>query len=244
LLAAVMLLGAATAARATPSTVVWAPSTTYTQPFLTPHLTYDSYFRKDADYPTTVGLTIGLIPSDVVQAEAGFDLLYPSDDPVVLNGKVTLLEDKLFAYQPALSVGVANAGVTDATNFAMVYGILSKTVPGVGATVAAGLGYGLDDDLWVDETGEADQTVFLGSITSPTLSVGKPWLSGLALAADVQTGSNSFSAAGVAGVLYFTPSVALLTGPVFFLNRDTQPNRSDFMWTMQVDVDVPSLTGK
>jgi hypothetical protein len=239
-----MLLGAATAARATPSTVVWAPSTTYTQPFLTPHLTYDSYFRKDADYPTTVGLTIGLIPSDVVQAEAGFDLLYPSDDPVVLNGKVTLLEDKLFAYQPALSVGVANAGVTDATNFAMVYGILSKTVPGVGATVAAGLGYGLDDDLWVDETGEADQTVFLGSITSPTLSVGKPWLSGLALAADVQTGSNSFSAAGVAGVLYFTPSVALLTGPVFFLNRDTQPNRSDFMWTMQVDVDVPSLTGK
>lgn len=241
LLAAVMLLGAATAARATPSTVVWAPSTTYTQPFMTPHLSYDTYFRKDADYPTTVGLTIGLIPSDVVQAEAGFDLLYPSDDPVVLNGKVTLLEEKLFAYQPALSIGVANAGVTSATNYAMVYGMLGKTVPGIGATVAAGLGYGIDDTLWVDENGEADQTVFLGSITSPTLDIGKPWLSGLALAADVQTGSNSFAAAGAAAVLYFTPSIGLLTGPVFFLERETQPGRSDFMWTMQVDVDVPAL---
>lgn len=241
LLVAVLLLVGATVARATPSTVVWAPSTTYTQPFMVPHLTYDTFFRKDASYPTTVGLTLGLIPSDVVQGEAGFDLLYPSDDPLVLNGKLTLVEEKLFAYQPALSVGVANAGITSATNFAMVYGVLSKTIPGVGATVAAGVGYGIDDELWVDENGETDQTVFLGSITSPTLSVGKPWLSGLGLAADIQTGSNAFSAGGVAAVLYFTPSIALLTGPVFFLERDTQPGRSDFMWTMQVDVDVPSL---
>ncbi|HET7753614.1 MAG TPA: hypothetical protein VFK85_06870 [Anaeromyxobacteraceae bacterium] len=241
---AVMLLGAASAARATPSTVVWAPSTTYTQPFLVPHLTYDTYFRRDASYPTTVGLTMGVLPSDVVQAEVGFDLLYPSNDPLVLNGKVTLLEDKLFKFQPGLSIGVANAGITAATNFAMVYGILSKTVPGVGATLSAGIGYGLDDKLWVDENGKADQTMFIGSVTSPTLNVGQPWLSGLGLAADVQTGRNAFSAAGVAGVLYFTPSVALLTGPVFFLNRDTQPNRSDFMWTMQIDVDIPSLVSK
>lgn len=243
LLAALLLLLSASAARATPSTIVWSPGTTYTQPFLVPHLTYDTYFRNDASYPTTVGLTMGLLPSDVVQAEAGFDLLYPADDPLVLNGKVTLLEDKLFSYQPALSIGVANAGITSATNFAMVYGVLSKTVPGVGATLSAGVGYGIDDELWVDENGEADQTVFIGGVTSPTLSIGKPWLSGLGLAADVQTGSNAFSAAGAAAVLYFTPSVALLTGPVFFLNRDTQPGRSDFMWTMQVDVDVPSLVG-
>lgn len=241
LLVALLLLGAASAAHATPSTVVWAPSTTYTQPFLVPHLTYDTYFRNDASYPTTVGLTLGLLPSDLVQAEAGFDLQYPADDPLFLNGKVTLLEDKLFAYQPALSLGVANAGITSATNYAMVYGVLSKTIPGVGATLAAGVGYGIDDELWVDENGEADQTMFIGSLTSPVIGIGKPWLDGLAFAADVQTGSNSFSAAGAAAVLYVTPSVALLTGPVFFLNRDTQPGRSDFMWTMQVDVDVPSL---
>ena len=55
----------ALAARATPSTTVWAPSTTAIQPFLTPHLTYDTYFWKGATagqagsplYPITTGLT-------------------------------------------------------------------------------------------------------------------------------------------------------------------------------------------
>jgi hypothetical protein len=237
LAAALAALLVAGAARATPSTVVWSPATTYTQPFLVPHLTYDSYFRNDGDLPTTAGLTIGVLPSETVQAELGFDLLYPGNDPLYLNGKMTLLEDKLFAFQPALSVGVANAGVTDATNFAMAYAVLGKTIGG--ASLALGGYYGIDEDLWIDETGADDQVGLLASIASPAIKVGKKWLDSVVLLADVQTGSNAFSAAGAAAALYFTPAVSLLTGPVFFLEPDVQVNGSEFMWTMQLDVDLP-----
>jgi hypothetical protein len=234
-------LAGASAAWATPSTTVWAPSTTYTQPFLVPHLTYDTYFTKGAGrgYPVTTGLTIGVLPYDAVQAEVGFDLLFPTDDPVLLNGKVTLVEDKLFAYQPALSLGVANAGVTAATDLAMVYAVLGKTIPGVGASVAIGGYYGLNGNLWVDKNGAKEQAGLLASVASPPIKVGAPVLDSIVLAADVQTGKNAFGAAGVAASFYFTPNVALLTGPVFFLEKALQPNGSSYMWTVQLDLDAP-----
>jgi hypothetical protein len=244
LLAAVALLAAGSAS-ATPSTVVWSPATAYTQPFLVPHISYDSYFGKDNALQTVTGLTTGVLPSDVVQAEVGFDLLYPARDPLFLNAKATLLEDKLFAYQPALTVGVANAGVTDPTNFAMGYALLSKTVAGF--AIAGGAYYGFDDDLWVDADGETDQVGALASIAAPAIKVGQPFLDSIVLAADVQTGSNAFSAAGAAASFYFTPSIALLTGPVFFLERATNTGLlapqggSDFMWTVQLDVDLPGV---
>jgi hypothetical protein len=236
----VAIAAAADATWATPSTVVWAPSTTYTQPYLVPHITYDSYFSRTSDLATTTGLTIGVLPFDAVQAELGFDLFFPVDDPLMLNGKITLLEDKLFAYQPALSVGVANVGVTSATDFAMVYGVLGKTIPGLGATVAAGLGYGVNENLYVEPDGNDDQLMFLGSVTAPAIKIGKPFLDNIVLAADVQTGRNGFSAWGAAASFYFTPTVGLLTGPVFFLEPDSVGG-TDWLWTLQLDVDLPGI---
>jgi hypothetical protein len=230
-------LAAASAAQATPSTTVWAPSTTYTQPYLVPHITYDTYFRKDASYPVTTGLTMGISPSEIVQSEVGFDLLYPANDPLVLNAKVTLVEDKLASFFPALSLGIANAGITNTTNYAMGYALVGKTIAGVSLT--GGVYYGFDDKLWVDKNGAKDQVGALASIALPAIKVGQPFLDSIVLAADVQTGNNIFSAGGVAASFYFTPSIAVLTGPVFFLARETQPNRSDFMWTVQLDVDAP-----
>jgi hypothetical protein len=233
-------LASAGHAWATPSTTVWAPSTTYTQPFLVPHLSYDTYFRNNGDLPTTAGLTMGVIPSETLQGELGFDLLYPGNDPLFLNGKVTLVEDKLFANQPALSLGIANAGITTATNWAMAYALVGKTIPGVGGSVAVGGYYGLDDKLWRDPNGKKDRAGLLASIASPTIKIGQPFLDSIVLAADVQTGSNAFSAAGAAASFYFTPSIALLTGPVFFLEKNAPGAAgTDFMWTMQIDVDLP-----
>lgn len=243
----------ASAAWATPSTTVWAPSTTYTQPFLVPHLTYDSYFARKADLSTTTGLTVGVLPFEALQAEVGFDLIMPGNDPLFLNGKVTLVEDKLFANQPALSIGVANGGVTTATNWAMAYGVLGKTIHG--ASIAAGAYYGLDEDLWREKptgpdadgdgvgdlAGDKSQVGVLASIAAPPIKIGKPFLDSVVFLADVQTGSNVFGAWGAAAALYFTPSVSLLTGPVFFLEEDLQPNGQRFMWTMQLDVDLPGV---
>src|SRR5205814_420047 len=98
----------ALSANATPSTTVWAPSTTAIQPFLTPHLTYDTYFWKGPSagqpgsplYPVTTGVTMGVLPFDSVQLEVGFDLLLPSPDPLLLNAKIGVPEDKLLPWMP------------------------------------------------------------------------------------------------------------------------------------------------
>ena len=233
-------LTAASAAWATPSTTVWAPSTTYTQPFLVPHLTYDTYFKNDSNYPVTTGLTIGVLPYDALQAEIGFDLLYPAQNPLFVNGKVTLVEDKLFAYQPGLSVGVANVGLNSATDSTMVYAVAGKLLPGLNTTVAVGGYYGLNSKFYSDAEGNEEQAGLLASFASPTLKIGKV-VDGIQLIGDVQTGSNAFGAAGGALVFYFASNVSVLTGPVYFFEKDLQPGGSDFMWTLQLDVDMPGI---
>src|SRR2546423_14738395 len=93
LVAAIVL--AATAARATPTTTFWAPSNTAIQPFLVPHITYDTYFWKGPAagqagshvYPVDTGLTIGVPPWEHLHFELGFDLALPSPDPVQLNAQ-------------------------------------------------------------------------------------------------------------------------------------------------------------
>src|SRR6266568_4174719 len=83
-------------ASATPSTTYWAPSTTYVQPYLVPHITYDSYFTKESAYPLTLGLTMGILPFDKIQLEIGFDLSLPTENPLALNAKLGTPEDTFF----------------------------------------------------------------------------------------------------------------------------------------------------
>jgi hypothetical protein len=239
-LAVAALCAAARSASATPSTVFWTPATTYTQPFLVPHLTYDTYFAERGSYPIDTGLTIGVIPSDVVQGEVGFDLFYPAmgDAAVYFNGKLSLVEGKLAAWQPGLSVGITSAGVKeDVTNYDMAYAVVSKALPRIG-TLAVGGYYGLNDDLWLDVNGDEERAGLLASWTSADVVFDKPILNKVNLFADVQTGKNAFGAAGFGLGVYFTPTVALLTGPVFFLEPDLQAGGSDMMWSMQLDVDL------
>ena len=100
-------------AHATLSTNFWAPSTPAVQPCGVLHVTYDTYFGSKAAYPIDTGLTIGILPGSRLQAEAGFDLFYPTISggdgvalPLVLNGKIGSPEDACFKGQPAWSVGV------------------------------------------------------------------------------------------------------------------------------------------
>jgi hypothetical protein len=105
-------------ARATPSTTYWAPSTAACQAWRVPHVTYDTYFgrgptagsRGAPNYPMDTGLTMGVFPSNKVQAEVGFDLLLPSEDPLFLNAKLCTPESSLFKGSPALSAGIYNLG--------------------------------------------------------------------------------------------------------------------------------------
>lgn len=238
-IAAAASLAGAQGALATPSTVFWTPATTYTQPFLVPHLTYDTYFSELGSYPIITGLTMGVIPSDVIQGEVGFDLLYPGKGKAVLllNAKLTLVEDKLFTGQPGLSVGIMNLGFEkDVSDYNMLHATLGKGFSF--GTLAVGGYYGLNDQLFRDTAGDKQQAGLIASYVTPDVGVGLKGLEKLNFFADLQTGKNVFGAWGLGVGLYFTPSIDLLAGPVFFLEPALQPGGVDWMWSMQIDVDL------
>jgi hypothetical protein len=247
----------ALAAHATPSTTVWAPSTTAVQAFLTPHLTYDTYFWKGTAagqagsplYPITTGLTMGVLPFDNLQLEVGFDLLLPSTDPLLLNAKLGVPEDKLFAFQPSLAVGIMGVGTkqstgsTLGTDYNMLYAQVQHSIPGVGGYVSVGGYYGLQDKLYQASDGSGiNRTGFMGGIGSPDIPINAPWLQKIVLAADVQTGKNAFGAFGAAASFFFTDKVSVLTGPVYYFDPGSQPGGRQWFWTMQLDIDMPLLS--
>jgi hypothetical protein len=248
------VLLAASAASATPTTTFWAPSTTAIQPFLTPHITYDTYFWKGTAagqagspvYPVTTGLTMGVLPWDALQLELGFDLLLPSSDPFLFNAKLGVPEDKLFSFQPSFAVGIQGVGTkkstatTLGTDFNILYAQLQHTLPVVGGYVSAGGYYALQDKLFQASDGSGTQRAgFMGGFMSPDVKIDAPWLQKINVAGDVQTGKNVFGAVGGGLYFYFTDKVDLLTGPVYFFDPGSQPGGRQWFWTVQLDIDLP-----
>jgi hypothetical protein len=255
---ALAALLAASAASATPSTTFWAPSTTAIQPFLTPHLTYDTYFWKGTAagqagspvYPITTGLTMGVLPWENLQLEIGFDLLLPSQDPLLLNAKLGVPEDKLFPFQPSFAVGIFGVGTkksTDpvnlGTDYNMLYAQMQHSIPAVGGYVSVGGYYSLQEKLFQASDGSGTQRAgFMGGFMSPDININKPWLQKINITADVQTGKNAFGAAGGGVYFYFTDKIDVLTGPVYFFDPGSQPGGRQWFWTVQLDIDMPLIS--
>src|SRR5712671_1306992 len=250
--AAVFLVGLA--AQATPSTTFWAPSNTAIQPFLVPHITYDTYFwNRPASgfngspiYPVTTGLTMGVLPFENLQLEVGFDLLLPGSDPLLLNAKLGVPEDKLFAFQLSLAVGIFGVGTKTSsatalgTDYNILYAQMQHTLPSIGGYVSVGGYYALQDKLFQASDGSGTQRAgFIGGFVSPDIVVNAPWLQKITVTADVQTGKNAFGAAGGGLVFNFTDKIDVLTGPVYFFDAASQPGGRQWFWTVQLDVDMP-----
>lgn len=240
--AATAALTAAQAAHATPSTTVWTPATTYTQPYLVPHLTYDSYVAEKGMLANTYGLTLGVLPGDAVQGEVGFDVFYPgfTADFLQLNARLTVPEGVAGAWQPAVSVGIASAGFEkDVSDYHLLHLTVSRATP-IG-TLAVGGYYGAGSELlWTGSDG-VERAGLHASYASPELEIGLPGLEKVVFLADLATGRNWLGGVAAAAALYFNPNVSLLTGPVFFLDSDLYDATlgADFMWTAQLDVDIP-----
>src|SRR5262245_46200808 len=103
LITAPLLLASSATGWATPSTNMWAPSTAALQPYGVMHVTYDTYFYSEGVYPIDAGLEIGALPHKKLQAEVGFDLLYPTFSageglaaPFFLNAKIGTPEGGLW----------------------------------------------------------------------------------------------------------------------------------------------------
>jgi hypothetical protein len=263
LLAALVVCGVVTSgpAWATPSTTYWAPSTTYVQPYLVPHITYDTYFSRGAippagvsspgpvqnppTYPVTTGLEIGVLPWDKLQLEVGFDLLLPSNDPFLLNAKLGTPEGTFFAGSPGLAVGIFGVGTkTDVTDYNILYAQAQKNLPW-GGYVSAGAHYGAGSELlWTGSDGGVNRWGFMGALALPDININIPGLKKIVPVGDIMTGKNVFGAAGGGLYFYFTDAIDLLTGPVFFFDKALQPGGRSMLWTVQIDVDITLFAAK
>jgi len=249
-LAVCALMGATMNAYATPSTTFWTPATNYVQPYLVPHITYDNYVSERSALQNDWGLTLGVLPFEKLQAEIGIDSFMPglANSNLYLNAKVGVPEGALGAWAPGLSAGIYGVGFkSDVSDFNILHAELGKTFPVIGNLTVGGY-YGLNDKLMVSSSGEKQQAGFMAAWTSPDINLNLPGLNKIVFLADVQTGKNAFGAAGGGIGLYFTPSIDILTGPVFFFDSNTTTqlfgpgiapgiNKPDFLWTVQLDVD-------
>ncbi|HEX9399826.1 MAG TPA: hypothetical protein VF912_06915 [Anaeromyxobacter sp.] len=246
--AAAAVLAAAPAAWATSSTTFWTPATTYTQPYLVPHFTYDSYVAEKGGLQNDYGLEVGVLPFEKLQGEVGIDSFLPglAKNNLYLNGKLTIPEGAFAKLQPGVSVGVVGVGFKkDVSDYNVLHAEIAKTFPVVG-NVAVGGYYGLNDKLFVSSKGKTEQGGLMASWTSPDIVLNLPGLNKIVFLADVQTGNNVFGAIGAGVGLYFTPAIDILTGPVFFNDSALMKNAygSDFMWSIQLDVDFDLMKPK
>lgn len=245
--AAVLIALIPTAAQATPSTTFWAPSTASCQARGVPHVTYDTYFWRGPavgsqgapGYPIDTGLTAGVLPFNKLQAEAGFDLLLPSPEPLFLNAKLCTPESSLFAGSPGISFGFYNVGFKkDVTNYNVLHLMFQKNLP-TGGYLAAGIYHGMNRTLFTNSDGKVVRTGAMIGAGSPDIQIGLKGLKKINLVADAQTGKNVLGAWGFGSNVYFADNVSLLVGPVFFLDNNLQPGGSKYMWTAQLDIDIP-----
>ena len=234
-------------AQATPSTTYWAPSTASCQARGVPHVTYDTYFWKGPaagaqgapGYPIDTGLIAGVLPFDKVQGEVGFDLLLPSPYPFFLNMKLCTPESSMFKGSPGISFGIYNWGFKDdVSNYNVLHLMFQKAFP-KGGYISAGLYQGLNETLMTNSDGKVVKTGAMIGAASPDIQIGLKGLKKINIVGDVQTGKNVLGAWGFGTNVYFADNVSLLVGPVFFLDKNLQPGGTKYMWTAQLDVDIP-----
>lgn len=202
-----IICAVAGAAHATPSTLVWIPSTDI-QPANVTHFGYDVYAPSSGSTLNDIGLTFGS-----GKVEYGVDYLSMDGirDPVRLNAKA-LLKDET-ASMSRLVAGVFDAGGYAASN--MVYLLGSKTFSGT--RLHFGCCSGKADVLG------SDHTMLLLGVDR---AFGPKWWG----AVDYQSGRSSFGALSV-GVSYnFTPSRSLILGWDWY----SDPSLPDTL-TVQVD---------
>src|SRR5512137_927084 len=193
--AACAALLAARNASATPSTLFWTPATTYVQPFLVPHITYDTYFGDIAAYPMNVGLTMGILPFEAVQAEVGLDAFLPyaggfflsPAGPLMVNAKIGLTENAFGDWFPGISAGIYGVGFTSGTSFNILHAEIGKTFFFGAITVGGYYGAGGSDALWTDSNGVLQtRGGFIGSYLSPDIVLDLKGLNKINFFADVQ----------------------------------------------------------
>ena len=215
-LQALLAIACTAVAHATPSTLVWIPSTDI-QADKTWHLGVDNYFSPgNGSLPTDYGLTYGLLKGT---AEVGVDYFGGVQYPWSLNAKYLLTPEK--GETPAIAVGYYNAGVKKGiTDANMLYAVGSKTFGP--ARLTLGVCHGKKATL-----GEGETMLLAG--LDGYLDRKKKWWWGV----DYQSGDSVFGALN-AGIAYsFADNVSVIFGYDMYNNRTLNPHN-----TLNVQLDI------
>ncbi|MCC6445891.1 MAG: hypothetical protein IT210_20855 [Armatimonadetes bacterium] len=216
---------------ATPSTLIWIPSTDI-QAQGTAHLGIDNYatlkrLRNGKAFPfaTNPALDIGLtwgLPGNI---EAGIDYFPGTDDPLFLNAKALLLRER--EGRPNLAVGIYNVGTDrDTTAYHMVYALASKSLPAGSGRVHLGMTQGTGRrHLFVDSKGNrADRSMLLLGYDR---QINPKWWVGV----DYQSGKSAFGAFNVGAAYSFSPNTSVILGVDFYNDSGYEPSL-----TAQLDI--------
>jgi hypothetical protein len=229
-----------TACYATASTHIWSPSTDV-QTYKKWHLTSDFYVPTEnnsdgtrANTITNLGLTVGVLPFEKLNAEVGFDHKsgYGSldDYPWYFNTKIGIPENAYGSFFPTLAVGIYDIGMkSDKTDYSVVYGKAAKTLS-VG-DVSLGrfsVGYFKGDSKLLVHDGKKDNAglLFAWERIMPEIS-DKLWL-----CVDYQGTKSSYGAWNAGLSWKFADNVSGLFGYDFYNDRDLADT-----YTIQMDID-------
>ena len=240
------IIGVASA-YATPSTHIWAPSTDV-QPYKVVHLTHDVYAPVSNENAATgtriapainLGLTVGVLPFEKINAEAGFDIIQSAvagdANPMYFNFKIGTPEDKLLKGVPAIALGSYLIGTKSEgparTDSNIIYGKVAKTFGQIGK-VSAGYYTGNDKVLSIiDDSGSETKNDGVMLCWEKTVSEisDKLWV-----AVDYMGGDNSLGTVNVGFAWAFTPNVSVIFGYDMLNNQDL-PGFAD-TFTTQLDI--------
>lgn len=218
LLICFFVLSIAVPVSATPSSLIWIPSTDI-QPQEKVHFGVDYYFTPQ---PMKQGETTGAfvnpdygITWGYKNMEIGIDYIGGQNDPVYFNAKVKLLGKK--ATDLNMVAGVYNMGTTNATNSEVKY-VLGSTATKDGTRFTLGYGFGRKDVL-----GDDSQMIMAGI----DKQLNDKWW----ICTDYQGGKSSLGALSLGVAYNFSPSTSVLAGYSFYNN----PNFKNTI-TLQLDV--------
>jgi len=246
-----------TAAFATPTTLIWSPSTDI-QPYKKVHLTVDNYTPvKSRDHndaqlyvQQVYGPTFSLLsdkpqdnllgkiwaPLGKIMAETGFDYkkgFGPALDkwPVYFNFKFGIPEDTYFKHMPAFAVGCYDMGYKhNRTNYNLWYLRAAKTL-NIGKLNLGRLSAGYFNGsarLLLDKNNERDNAGLLLAWERVISEISdKLWV-----CADYQGTQSSYGALNFGFAWKFTDKISAIVGYDIYNN----PNAKDTV-TFQLDID-------
>lgn len=221
---------------ATPSTIIWIPSTDF-QPYKKVHLGFDTYMKTKKNNgtrePSVInnGITVGVLPYEKIQAEVGIDQRIvgaePADsNPLYFNFKLGTPEDSISKGMPAFAIGGYDFGTKkDVTDYNLLYALVSKTFY-IGR-LSAGYFVG-NSKLLLDDNGNKDNKGVLLSYDRTMSEISdKLWF-----AVDYQATKSGYGALSAGFSWKFAPNVSVIFGYDIYNNSNYKPTA-----TIQVDID-------